>query len=58
MSETSNLPVIVIPMGDPNGIGPEIIVKALADPSIYEVCRPLVVGDAWPGRSTPPGSNY
>jgi 4-hydroxythreonine-4-phosphate dehydrogenase len=47
MSETSNLPVIVIPMGDPNGIGPEIIVKALADPSIYEVCRPLVVGDAW-----------
>ena len=41
------LPIIAIPMGDPNGIGPEIVVKALANPAVYEVCRPLVVGDAW-----------
>ncbi len=47
MTESTSLPVIVIPMGDPNGIGPEIVVKALADPAIYEICRPLVVGDAW-----------
>ncbi len=33
-------------MGDPAGSGPEITVKALLDPSIYERCRPLVVGDA------------
>lgn len=33
-------------MGDPAGIGPEIIIKALADPEIYEICRPVVVGDA------------
>lgn len=33
-------------MGDPASIGPEITVKALADSSIYDRCRPLVVGDA------------
>jgi len=33
-------------MGDPGGIGPEICAKALDSPAIYELCRPLVVGDA------------
>ncbi|HBP37674.1 MAG TPA: 4-hydroxythreonine-4-phosphate dehydrogenase PdxA [Clostridiales bacterium] len=47
MSESTGLPIIVIPMGDPNGIGPEIAAKALADASLYSLCRPLVVGDAW-----------
>ena len=32
-------------MGDPAGIGPEIIVKALADQEIYSLCRPVVLGD-------------
>jgi len=32
-------------MGDPAGIGPEIIVKALADPQIHGSCRPVVLGD-------------
>jgi len=32
-------------MGDPAGIGPEVIVKALSDPKIYDLCRPLVFGD-------------
>lgn len=32
-------------MGDITGIGPEIIIKALSDPGIYNVCRPLVLGD-------------
>jgi 4-hydroxythreonine-4-phosphate dehydrogenase len=40
------LPVIGITMGDAAGIGPEIIVKALADPAVHEMSRPLVVGDA------------
>jgi 4-hydroxythreonine-4-phosphate dehydrogenase len=40
------LPVIGISMGDPSGIGPEITAKALKLKNIYEVCRPLVVGDA------------
>ena len=33
-------------MGDPAGIGPEIIVKALSLEETYEKCRPLVTGDA------------
>lgn len=41
-----NRPIIGITMGDPAGIGPEITVKALADPRIYETCRPVVIGDA------------
>lgn len=39
-------PIIGISMGDPAGIGPEIIVKSLAQKDVYERCRPLVVGDA------------
>jgi 4-hydroxythreonine-4-phosphate dehydrogenase len=39
-------PVIGISMGDPAGIGPEIIVKALARPRVRELCRPIVIGDA------------
>ncbi len=38
-------PIIAIPIGDPAGIGPEIVVKALSDPSLYQICRPLVIGD-------------
>lgn len=41
-----SLPVIGITMGDAAGVGPEIIVKALADPEVYQVCRPFVIGDA------------
>jgi len=33
-------------MGDPASIGPEIALKALLNPAIYEICRPLIVGDA------------
>lgn len=39
-------PIIGISMGDPSGIGPEIAVKALARSETYEICRPLIVGDA------------
>lgn len=38
-------PLIGITLGDPAGIGPEITVKALASRSVYETCRPLVIGD-------------
>jgi 4-hydroxythreonine-4-phosphate dehydrogenase len=40
-----DLPIIGITMGDPSGIGPEIIVKALSDPEIYSFCRPVILGD-------------
>ena len=38
-------PILGISMGDPFGNGPEITVRALADASVYDRCRPLVVGD-------------
>ena len=38
-------PVIAVTMGDPSGIGPEIIAAVLADPAVGAVCRPLVIGD-------------
>ena len=41
----NTLPIIGITMGDPAGIGPEICIKALTDESIYEICRPLIIGD-------------
>ncbi|HEY8498835.1 MAG TPA: 4-hydroxythreonine-4-phosphate dehydrogenase PdxA [Limnochordales bacterium] len=43
---TEHRPVLAITMGDAAGIGPEIIVKALARPEVQRACRPLVVGDA------------
>lgn len=36
---------IAITMGDPAGIGPEIVVKALTNKTIYEKCIPIVIGD-------------
>ena len=39
-------PIVGISVGDPGGIGPEVTVKALAVPRVYEQCRPLVIGDA------------
>ncbi len=38
-------PIVGITLGDPAGIGPEIVVKALiASPNIYDEVRPLVIG--------------
>ena len=39
-------PILAITMGDAAGSGPEIVVKALAVPEIYEISRPIVIGDA------------
>jgi len=38
-------PIIGIPMGDAAGIGPEIVLKALAEKELYNICKPLVIGD-------------
>ena len=37
-------PTIAITMGDPTGVGPEIIVKALASGQLNAHCKPLVLG--------------
>lgn len=39
-------PILAITMGDPAGIGPEIVVRALSHESTYQKCRPIVTGDA------------
>lgn len=41
-----NRPKIIITMGDPSGIGPEVIMKALGHAEVYTMCAPVVVGDA------------
>lgn len=38
-------PLIAIPIGDPAGIGPEIVIKALEDENIHKTARCVVVGD-------------
>lgn len=38
-------PILGISMGDPFGNGPEITVRALSDQTVYDRCKPLVVGD-------------
>lgn len=37
-------PILGITMGDPAGIGPEVIVKALAGRALRRLCRPIVIG--------------
>ena len=43
-------PVIGITVGDPAGIGPEIAVKAAADPRVREVCQPRLYGPCAQGE--------
>jgi 4-hydroxythreonine-4-phosphate dehydrogenase len=37
---------LAITMGDPGGVGPEVIVQALAERGIRRLCVPIVIGDA------------
>lgn len=43
-------PILAITMGDPAGIGAEIAVKALGHKSVYDKCKPIVIGDLEPMR--------
>ncbi|OOE14526.1 4-hydroxythreonine-4-phosphate dehydrogenase PdxA [Fictibacillus arsenicus] len=43
---TNERAIIAIPMGDPAGIGPEITMKSLTKKEIYDISKPLVIGDA------------
>ena len=44
-AQAAQKPRIAITMGDPAGIGPEILVKALADPAVAALARWIVIGD-------------
>lgn len=41
----AHAPVIGITMGDPAGVGPEIILKVLSSGELKGLCRPVVLGD-------------
>lgn len=41
----SQKPIVAVTMGDPAGVGPEIILKALSHTAIRRVCHPLILGD-------------
>ena len=45
-ASTAPKPYLALTMGDPAGIGPEIILKALAHPQTWKLCRPIVIGAA------------
>ncbi len=51
MSMRAN-PVIAIVMGDPAAIGPELIVKVLAEDTLHQRCRPFIIGDLSVMRAT------
>lgn len=51
----SRAPVIAIAMGDPAGIGPELIVKVLAEEGWQGRCRPFIIGDLQVMRATAEG---
>lgn len=38
-------PILAITMGDPAGIGPEIIAKTIYNTETFDICQPIVIGD-------------
>lgn len=46
-------PAIAITLGDPSGIGPEIVKKAVLDKPVLKICRPVVIG-----TSNPPAGRH
>jgi 4-hydroxythreonine-4-phosphate dehydrogenase len=45
IEDAMNRALLAITMGDPAGVGPEIVLKALRHTHVYRRCRPLVLGD-------------
>ncbi|MEX2187426.1 MAG: 4-hydroxythreonine-4-phosphate dehydrogenase PdxA [Pirellulales bacterium] len=44
MPDSRSLPLLAVTMGDPTGVGPEVIVAAWGDARVHAVCRPVVFG--------------
>ncbi|RPH79219.1 MAG: 4-hydroxythreonine-4-phosphate dehydrogenase PdxA, partial [Nitrospiraceae bacterium] len=44
MTRSKDKPLLGVTMGDPAGIGPEVIAKALAGKKLQRLCRPIVIG--------------
>ncbi len=52
MSAGSSQPTMAVTIGDPAGVGPEIVLKALSDPEIRHFANWIVVGDRGVLRKT------
>ena len=50
--KASDRPIIGLTMGDPAGIGPEVVVKAMNERALYRLCRPVALGDVQVFRAT------
>lgn len=46
MKNTHEKPIIGITVGDPNGVGPEVVLLALRHRTVMRNCRPMLVGPA------------
>lgn len=44
MNTENRKPTMAVTMGDPAGIGPEIVLKTMQSPEIYEICDPFLIG--------------
>lgn len=44
--EGERRPRVAITMGDPAGIGPEVVLKAVAEREVLDACMPVIIGDA------------
>lgn len=40
-------PVLAVTLGDPAGVGPELVVRVLGSPAVQAMCVPVLFGDAW-----------
>jgi 4-hydroxythreonine-4-phosphate dehydrogenase len=47
MTVGANLPVVALTLGDPAGIGPELIAKLLAQPNVSARANLVLIGDRW-----------
>lgn len=45
-ADFSARPRVGITMGDPAGIGPEVVLKAVAESEVRAICQPIIIGDA------------
>ena len=45
MGRPTDLPALALTMGDPVGVGPEVTVRAAADPAVLAICRPVIAGN-------------
>jgi 4-hydroxy-L-threonine phosphate dehydrogenase PdxA len=44
MTSTSALPLVAITLGDPVGVGPEVVAKVLTAGSLRSIARTVVIG--------------